>query len=81
MRAEANSEAEAAEEAPEVEVEGVVESDAQPEEVKPPRKPRVKLGDVMGVIVLSILATGSVVLLLVLLNSVLFRSSLQFSLV
>lgn len=50
VRAEANSEAEAAEEAPEVEVEGVVESDAQPEEVKPPRKPRVKLGDVMGIL-------------------------------
>lgn len=55
VRAEANSEAESAvEEASEAEVEAVVESNAQPEEEKAPRKPRVKLGDVMGVIVLSI---------------------------
>lgn len=55
VRAEASSEAESAvEEASGAEVEAVVESDAQPEEEKAPRKPRVKLGDVMGVIVLSI---------------------------
>lgn len=51
VRAEASSEAESAvEEASGAEVEAVVESDAQPEEEKAPRKPRVKLGDVMGIL-------------------------------
>lgn len=50
VRAEANSDAEAVEEAPEDVVEAVAESEVQPEEEKPPRKPRVKLGDVIGIL-------------------------------
>ncbi|XP_023551811.1 50S ribosomal protein L19-1, chloroplastic-like [Cucurbita pepo subsp. pepo] len=60
VRAEADSEAESASdeknversvgEAPQAVVEAVAVSDGQPEAEKPPRKPRVKLGDVLGIL-------------------------------
>lgn len=46
--AEGEVEAVSTEEAPETEAEAEVEKNA--EEAKPPRKPRVKLGDIMGVL-------------------------------
>lgn len=57
MRAESNSEgeAEASENGVENEATGVEEAEgeeevSESEEAKPPRKPRVKLGDIMGVL-------------------------------